>query len=166
MDADERSEAMNTTLKQKTPLARRTPLKAKTGLKSKSSLKATRSLRDSYAAKIKSGEKKVKTTQKAYKPKFKYRSVFTDDLDTCIITGVSKEYADIHVHHIFGAGNKANSECYGFLIPLRADWHDLECYSIHQDRQLELYWRRKCQDYWLENYGTMQEFIEVFGRWW
>ncbi len=109
MDADERSKAMNnTTLKQKTPLARRTPLKAKSSLKQNSSLKAKRSLRDSYAAKIKSGEKKVKTTQKAYKPKYKYRSVFTDDLDTCIITGVSKEYADIHIHHIFGAANKAN----------------------------------------------------------
>ena len=167
MDADERSEAMNTTLKTKTPLARRTPLKAKTGLKSNSSLKARRSLRDSYAEKIKSGEKKVKTTQKAYKPKYKYRSVFTDDLDTCIITGCKKsEYVNIEIHHIFGAANKTNSECYGFIIPLRDDWHKLACYSIHQDRNLELYWRRKCQDYWLENYGTQEEFIEIFGRWW
>lgn len=148
-------------------LKQKTPLKAKTGLKTYSTLKAKQSLRDSYAAKIKSGEKRVKKTyQKAYRPKFKIFSIFTDDLDTCIITGVSKDYADIHVHHIFGAANKVNSECYGFIIPLRADWHDLACYSIHQDRNLELYWRRKCQQYWLEYYGTMQEFIEIFGRWW
>lgn len=142
-------------------------LKSKTPLKAKTTLKAKQSLRDSYAAKVKAGIKKPKKTyQKSYRPKYKYHSIFTDDLDTCIMTGVSKDYADIHVHHIFGAANKANSECYGFIIPLRADWHDLECYSIHQDRNLELYWRRKCQEYWLDNYGTQEEFIEIFGRWW
>lgn len=152
---------MNTTLKTKTPL------KAKTGLKTYKPLKAKQSLRDSYAAKVKAGVKKPeKSYQKGYKPKYKYHSVFTDDLNTCIITGVSKDYADIHLHHIYGAANKANSELYGFIIPLRADWHDLAVYSIHQDRNLELYWRRKCQDYWLEHYGTQEEFINVFGRWW
>lgn len=156
-----------TTLKSYKPLQRRTALKAKTGLKSNSSLKAKRSLSDSYVAKIKSGKKKVKTTQKAYKPKYKYRSVFTDDLDTCVITGCHKsEYVNIEIHHIFGAANKTNSEYYGFIIPLRDDWHRLAVYSIHQDRNLELYWRRKCQQYWLDNYGTQAEFIEIFGRWW
>lgn len=157
---------INSTLKTYKPLQSKAPLRAKTGLTTYKPLKAKSSLRDSYAKKLKSGEKTLNTKAKAYKPKYKYRSVFTDDLDTCIITGVSKKYADIHVHHIFGAANKASSEKYGFIIPLRADWHDLECYSIHQDRNLELYWRRKCQQYWLDNYGTQEEFIEIFGRWW
>lgn len=148
-------------------LKRKTPLKATTGLKSNSTLKSRRSLRDSYAEKVKLGLKQPKSKAKVYKPKFKYSSVFTDDLDSCIISGAKKsEYLSIEIHHIFGAANKANSEEFGFIIPLRPDWHTLETYSIHQDRNLELYWRRKCQKYWLEHYGTQEEFINVFGKWW
>ena len=161
-------------LKQKTPLRAKTglktykPLQAKTGLKSNSSLRAKQSLRDSYAAKIKSGEKsKPKVSNKAYKPSYKYFSVFTDDLNTCLITGDSKEAgAAIEIHHIFGAANKANSEKYGFIMPVRNDWHKLESYSLHQDIELKNYWKRKCQTYWLENIGTKEEFIKVFGKWW
>ena len=74
--------------------------------------------------------------------------------------------ADIHVHHVFGAANKAKSEKYGFIIPLRADWHDLADYGIHFDRDFDLRIKRECQDYWLANYGTREEFINVFGKWW
>lgn len=149
-------------------LKQKTPLKTKTGLKTYSTLKAKQSLRDSYAAKIKSGEKRVKKTyQKAYRPQFKIFSIFTDDLDTCYITGDSKAAgADIHVHHIFGAARKAASEKYGFTVPLRADWHDLASYSIHQDRELDLQYKRACEEYWLANIGTKEEFINEFGKWW
>ena len=165
---------MNCTLKQTTPLRAKTglkrnkPLQAKTGLKSNSQLRAKKSLRDSYAEKVKSGQKQVKKTyQKAYKPSVKYFSVFTDDLDTCIITGQSKEQdAAVEIHHIFGAANKAASERYGFIIPIVALWHKLASYSIHQDMQLNIYWKRKCQQYWLKNIGTKEEFIAEFGKWW
>lgn len=152
----------NCTLKQKTPL------KAYTGLKSNSTLKAKRSLRDSYAAKVKAGLKTPKKSyQKAYKPKYKYFSIFTNDLDTCIMTGDTKAAgADIHVHHIFGAARKAAAEKYGFIIPLRADWHDLASYSIHQDRALDLEYKRACEAYWEDNIGTKEEFIAEFGKWW
>ena len=147
---------MNSTLKQKTPLRAKTYLKPK------------KSLRDSYAEKIKSGEKKVKKTyQKPYKPSFKYFSIFTDDLSTCHITGDTKSRgADIHIHHIFGAANKTNSEKFGFIVPLRADWHDMADYGIHFDRDLDLYYKRECQKYWLKHYGSKEEFIAVFGKWW
>ena len=149
-------------------LKQKTPLKTNTRLQAKTSLKAKKSLRDSYAEKVKAGIKKPKSNRaKAYRPKYKYFSIFTSDLDTCYVTGDTKAAgADIHVHHIFGAANKANSEKYGFIIPLRADWHDLASYSIHQDRIFELEIKHKCQDYWLANYGTKEEFINVFGKWW
>lgn len=166
-------------MKQST-LQRKTPLRAKTGLKSNSSLKTystlktysslkpKKSLRDSYAEKVKSGEKKVKKTyQKAYKPCVEYFSVFTSDLDTCYISGDCKEAgAPIEIHHIFGAANKNASERYGFIIPLRSDWHTLASYSIHQDMKLNVYYKRKCQQYWLEHYGTKEQFIAEFGKWW
>jgi hypothetical protein len=155
-------------------LQQKTPLKAKTGLKTykplqaKTGLRAKQSLRDSYAAKVKAGIKTPKKSyQKAYKPSVKYFSVFTDDLDTCLITGDSKATeAAIEIHHIFGAANKTASERYGFIMPVRADWHTLASYSLHQDMSLNIYWKRKCQDYWLEHYGTREEFINVFGKWW
>jgi hypothetical protein len=138
-------------------------------LQAKTGLKAKQSLRDSYAAKLKSGEKKATKSNKMYTPSCKYYSVFTNDLDTCLITGDCKESgAAIEIHHIFGAANnnKTNSEKYGFIMPVRADWHTLASYSLHQDMSLNVYWKRKCQDYWLEHYGTREEFINVFGKWW
>ena len=157
----------NSMLKQKTPLRAKTGLKTYSTLKAKSQLKAKKSLTDSYAEKIKSGEKKAKSYQKAYKPKYKYISVFTNDLDTCIITGATKASgAAIEIHHIFGASRKELSEKYGFIIPLREDWHTVTNYSIHQDRELDLYWKRKCQEVYLNCYGTKEQFIEEFGKFW
>ena len=152
----------NSTLKQKTPL------RAKTRLTNKSTLKPKKSLRDSYNDKVLAGTiKKPIKKQNAYKPKYKYESIFTNDLSKCVITGATKESgADIHVHHIFGAANKANSEKYHFLIPLRADWHDMADYGIHFNRELDLKTKRYCQEYWLKHYGTKEEFIKVFGKWW
>jgi hypothetical protein len=149
-------------------LQRKTPLKAKTTLKSKSTLKASRSLSDSYSNKIRTGLKKRSTVrQKAYVPKYKYESIFTDDLTRCVITGSTKDSgAVIHVHHIFGASNKTNSEKYHFLIPLRADWHDMADYGIHFNKELDLKFKRMCQDYYLKHYGTKEQFISEFRKWW
>lgn len=155
-------------LQQKTPLRAKTGLKTYKPLQAKSQLRAKQSLRDSYTAKLKAGTKTAKKTyQKAYKPTVVYFSVFTDDLDTCIITGRSKkEGAAVEIHHIFGAANKAASERHGFIIPVVSEWHTLASYSLHQDMELNIYWKRKCQEYWLENIGTKEEFIAEFGKWW
>ena len=143
-------------------------LKQKTPLKAKTRLQAKQSLRDSYAAKVKAGIKKPKSTSpKAYRPKYKYFSIFTEDLNTCYMSNDTKASgADIHVHHVFGAANKASSEKYGFIIPLRADWHDMTDYGIHFDRDFDLRIKRECQEYWLAHYGNKEEFINVFGKWW
>ncbi len=153
-----------------TPLKRKTPLKAKTALKTRTTLKvntrlsSNKNLRGSCIVRT-NKQRTVKSKTYTYKPKYKYESIF-GDLDTCCITGAKKPYAAIHVHHVFGAANKANSEKYHFLIALRADWHDLADYGIHQNRKLDLKIKRMCQDYWLNHYGTKEEFIAVFGRWW
>ncbi len=161
-------------------LTRKTPLKAKTCLKCYSTLKAKKTLRQCTIDKYKAGETKScvvkaagakKKSQKPYKPKYPYESIFTDDLSRCFITGYADGYVDgvyhkIHVHHIFGASNKANSEKYHFLLPLRDDYHELSPYSIHRNRDFELTIKRFCQEYWLFCYGTKEEFISVFGKWW
>lgn len=147
-------------------LKRKTPLKAKTTLKAKTGLKTYKPLRSGNSLKLKNTAPKTKKKNRTYKPTYSYWSIFTKDLNTCIITGSKKPDADIHVHHIFGASNKANSEKYGFLIPLRADWHDMADYGIHFNRELELKYKHKCQEYWLKHYGTKEEFIKIFGMWW
>lgn len=157
-------------------LTRKTPLKAKTALKSYSTLRANKSLRqctlDKYKQSVESGVKTPKKgVQKPYKPRYEYASIFTSDLKKCFITGCSDGYVGnvyhkIHIHHIFGASNKANSEKYHFIIPLRDDYHVITSYSVHQNKDFDLTLKRFCQEYWLFCYGTKEEFINVFGQWW
>ena len=127
-------------------------------------LKAKESLRDSYRRKIQNGEKEVyKPKQKRTKPRTQYFSIFTSDLNSCYIT---KDTHDVHIHHIFGASNKDNSEKYGFMLPLRADWQNMADYGIHFNKELNLKYKRLCQEYWLEHFGTKEEFINIFKKWW
>lgn len=141
---------------------KRTPLKRTSTLKTKTPLQTGSSLQAAYAAKIRSGEKQ----RYQYRPKptnrVHFYSIFTSDLKHCIITGSSH----VHIHHIFGGANKALSERYGFLLPLRPDWHVNTSYSIHQDRALELFYKTRCQQYYLKHYGSKEKWLQEFGKWW
>lgn len=123
----------------KTPL-KRTPLKAK-----------------------KTPVKKVSKKKQAAYNSVCYRSIFTDDLDCCYMTGSSG--AD--PHHIFGSYNKRNSEIYGFMLPLRRDWHEGTDYSIHQDREFDIKIKMLCEKHWIEVLKkTKEEWIATFNKWW
>ncbi len=140
-------------------------------LKRKTPLKAKVSLRDSYSSKLKGGTKPLRPlkAKRQYKTKRKSEnlkaktSILTNDMNKCFLTGSTN---NIHIHHVFGAANRKNSEKYGFLVPLRADWHNMADYGVHFNKDLDLILKRLCQDYWLQNYGTQKDFINVFGRWW
>lgn len=157
-------------------LKRKTPLRAKTALKSHSTLKAKKSLGRCTIEKHKAlSSDKAKTPEKVYrkpyKPTYKYQSIFTEDLSRCFITECTEgfydgRYYDIHKHHIFRAANKSHSEKYHFIIPLRDDWHNLSSYSVHKDKNLDLALKIICQEYFLEHYGTLDEFIAIFGKCW
>ena len=114
---------------------------------------------------IKRSNKPIKCKQKtAKKLKGAYWSVFTDNFSRCIVSG---RYCETHPHHIFGNANKALSEKYGFIIPLAPDWYEGTTYSIHQDKKLDLYWKCKCQEYWVNVlHKTKEEWIREFHRWW
>ena len=49
----------------------------------------------------------------------KLTSVFTENMDCCIYTG---SYI-VERHRIFGGSNRKKSEKYGFVVPLRPDFH-------------------------------------------
>lgn len=91
-------------------------------------------------------------------------SIFTDDLDTCYVTGMRCE---IERHHIFGGrmGLKPKSEKYGFIVPLHKSVHPNGAW-VSDDNWMELdHWlKRKCQEWYLENVGTRNDWYQEFGR--
>ena len=135
----------------RTPLKRNTPLKAYKPLKAGSTLKT---------------KKRLKTRQKtARKLKEPYHSIFTVHMGICHITGDTR---NVEPHHIFqGEAGKVLSEKYGFIVPLRSDWHRNTPYSIHMDRRLNISYKMRCQEYYISVLGkSREEWIQEFGRWW
>lgn len=134
-----------TALKRKKQLRAYTPLKTRTGLKAKTKLTV-----------------KQKTARKG---KEDYWSIFTGDMHTCYITG---DIENVEPHHIFqGKALKPLSEKYGFMLPLRSDWHRTGNYAIHRDRKLSVEYKILCQEHYISVLGkSREEWIEEFGRWW
>ena len=86
-------------------------------------------------------------------------SVFTDDLEHCILCGKPRE----HLHEIIYGKNRINSIKYNFVIPLCANHHTGKD-GIHFNKDLDLYYKRLCQIYFENNIGNRIEFIKIFGR--
>ena len=176
-----------TELKRKTPLVskqatlKKTPLKAKTGLKSNSSLKSNKGLSSKSSLKSRcelktktplsvKSELKSRSTPRvkqktARKGDFPYFTIF-GDLDTCFITGVKKKDGyKIVPHHIFEGPYKSASEKYGFILSIRIDWHTGYSYSIHEDMNLSLKYKKMCQEYYLNELGKSEsDFVKEFGH--
>lgn len=93
----------------------------------------------------------------------KLHSVLTDDMDHCMFTGS----VEIEHHHVYGGANKKLSERYGFIAPLRYDLHPN---GVRADKNkaydIDIKLKKMCQQYWLDHYGTKQEFIDVFQKKW
>ena len=87
-------------------------------------------------------------------------SVLTDDLGHCIITGD----CNVAIHHVFNGPNRRLSEKYGFLVPLRPDWHNMMPYSVHMDQQFDESLKRKAQAYYETHYGNRDDFRREFGK--
>ena len=86
-------------------------------------------------------------------------SIFTDDLDHCIICSDNKD----NLHEIIYGKNRLNSMKYGFVIPLCFN-HHVGNRGIHSNRDLDLFYKRKCQKYFEENIGDRLDFIRIFGK--
>lgn len=89
-------------------------------------------------------------------------SLFTDDLEHCIICGKSP----VNKHEIFGgSANRKKSMEYGLVIPLcTCEHHDqINCKGIHFDKELRNEWHIKGQVIFQQNYPNLN-FIDMFGR--
>lgn len=95
----------------------------------------------------------------------KLNSIFTDDMDNCIFTG--SPY--VERHHVFpGVANRKKCEKYGFVAPLRYDLHPngTRFHPTPENKKIDGYLRRRCQEWYEANVGGREEFRREFGRSW
>lgn len=83
-------------------------------------------------------------------------SVFTKDLEHCYLCGRKKE----ELHEIFAGRNRKNSMKYGFVLPLCHKCHSYIQNNVHFSHV----WYKKGELYWINNIGSKNEFIRVFGK--
>ena len=86
-------------------------------------------------------------------------SIFTDDLDHCIICGNKKD----NLHEVLYGSHRLNSMKYSFVLPLCFD-HHVGDRGIHSNRKLDLFYKKKCQEYFENNIGDRLNFIRIFGK--
>ena len=87
-------------------------------------------------------------------------SVLTDDMDTCIFTG--SPY--VERHHVFGGSNKALSEKYGYIAPVRYDLHPNGANKGDEAKDIDVILKQRCQRHYEANIGTREQFIKEFGK--
>ena len=90
----------------------------------------------------------------------KLKSVFTDNMDCCIYTG---SYI-VERHHIFGGANRKLSEKYGFVVPLRPDYHPNGVHFNPKNGDIDTQLKQAAQRYYEENIGTREDFRREFGK--
>lgn len=92
------------------------------------------------------------------------------DINKCMITGITTE---IERHHIFSRGKykkgkwdiKDRSEDFGFIAPLHKSLHPNGVHCSHDNwNELDHYLRRKCQEHFIENIGTREDWLAIYGR--
>lgn len=98
-----------------------------------------------------------KKTSKLRKLEKNRYSVFFDSLSMCCNCG---SMTNITKHELLPGRNRKNSMKYGFVLPLCVDCHR----RLQDDSTFDKKWKQKAQTYFEENYGTREEFIEIFRR--
>lgn len=84
------------------------------------------------------------------------------DKKECFIT---HDTLNLHKHHIYGGAFRNKSEKYGCWVWLRADWHNMSEYGVHNSIVLMTILRAKCQEAFEKKYGH-QLFMKEFKRDW
>lgn len=103
-----------------------------------------------------------KRTYKLSKSEKQRFSIFTSNLDKCIICGKFP----VNKHEIFfGNGKRQLSIEYGLVIPLCTEEHhnQIKQKGIHFDSKLRKDWQIKGQEAFEETYPDL-DFLEIFGK--
>lgn len=83
-------------------------------------------------------------------------SVFYE-LDSCMNCGSTYQLTK---HEILGGRNRKNSMIYGFVLPLCLTCHR----KLQENEEFNKHWKVKAQEYFEENLGTHQDFMDIFRR--
>lgn len=107
-------------------------------------------------------ESKTEIKQRTYKQAKAEKnrfSLFTNDLNHCIICGKP----NINLHEIFYGKNRQNSIKYGLVIPLCCEKHhdQVNCRGIHFEPELCDKWQKIGQTKFNEIYPKL-DFLEIF----
>lgn len=97
---------------------------------------------------------KQKTTKQAKAERNRF-SLFTSNLDHCILCGRDKD----HLHEVFFGSNRLISIKYGLVIPVCHKCHSM----IHKSSELQNIWHIRGQKKFEEVYPEL-DFLEIFGR--
>lgn len=98
-----------------------------------------------------------KQTSKHKKLENERFSIITNDLKSCIVCGKNKNA----IHEVFYGSYRLVSIRYGMVIPLCLKHHTMGLKSIHNDRQLDLYYKKLAQSIFVKRYSYdlfMKEF--------
>ncbi len=82
-------------------------------------------------------------------------SLFTDDLEHCIVCGKKKE----HLHEVFFGRNRKNSILFKLVLPLCSFCHA----EMHRNALWQVEWKKKGQVLFEKAYPDL-DFLEVFGK--
>lgn len=87
-------------------------------------------------------------------------SIFTDDMDCCMYTGIY----GVERHHVFSHTHREKALCekYGFIAPLLPELHPNGVHAGRDAGRIDRELRRRCCEYYLQHYGTVEEFREEF----
>lgn len=109
-----------------------------------------------FEYKEKSTQQIKKRSSKLAKIEKNRYSIFTSDLDQCIICGAKKE----HIHEIYFGSFRQRSIKLGMCIPLCSLCHQ----EMHRNSEWQEYWHIKGQEYFEEYIGFRNEFMKIFGK--
>lgn len=86
------------------------------------------------------------------------KSILTEDTSTCLVPDCGRRATDCH--HIYEGKNKTLSETFKLMIPLCREHHT----ALHNDQEMNNYFKRLGQIAWEEQIGTRAQFIKIIGK--
>ena len=87
------------------------------------------------------------------------KSTLTNE-KTCLVCGSE----NVEWHHVFfGTANRKIADKYGYVVPLCAEHHRGKT-GIHQNREMDLLFKATAEWHFLDNHGTVKDFIKIFGK--
>ena len=88
------------------------------------------------------------------------RSILSNE-KVCYICGSPN---NLHRHHVFGGANRKRSDREGCWVYLCAPHHNMSDKGVHFDREADLKLKRECERAWVDRNGTIEDFIEAYGK--